>query len=112
MSDFLINGGLILTYLMIAAAALAAIVYPAIFLAKNPTKAKSSLLGVAILLVVAVISYVIASGEIMQFPGFEKFEMTSGSTKRVGMGLILFYFLAFGAVAAVIYAELGKIFKK
>jgi hypothetical protein len=112
MSDFLINGGLILTYLMIAGAALAAIVYPVIFLAKNPAKAKSSLIGVGILLVITLISYILASGEIMQFPGFEKFEMTSASTKRVGMGLILFYFLAFGAVGAVIYAEVGKMFKK
>lgn len=46
------------------------------------------------------------------FPGYEKFEMTEASTKRVGMGLITFYILSFGAIAAVVYAELGKIFKK
>lgn len=112
MSEFLINGGLWLTYLMIAAAALAAIVYPIIFLSKNPAKAKSSLLGVAILLVVTLVSYLLASGDVMEFTGFEKFEMTAGSTKRVGMGLILFYFLALGAVGSVIYAEVGKFFKK
>ena len=112
MSDVLINGGLWLTYLMIAAAALAAIAYPIIFLAKNPAKAKSSLMGIVILLAVTLVSYILASGDVMQFPGYEKFEMTSASTKRVGMGLILFYFLALGAVGAVLYAEIGKLFKK
>lgn len=112
MSEFLINGGLWLTYLMIAAAALAAIVYPIIFLSKNLAKAKSSLMGVAILLVVTLVSYLLASGDLMEFTGFEKFEMTSASTKRVGMGLILFYILALGAVGSVIYAEVGKLFKK
>lgn len=112
MSDFLINGGLILTYIMIATAAIAAIAYPLIFLAKNPAKAKSTLMAVAILLGVTLLSYFLASGEVLTFPGYEKFEMTSASTKRVGMGLFIFYILAFSAIGAVLYAELGKLFKK
>ncbi|MDG1916512.1 MAG: hypothetical protein P8I29_01710 [Flavobacteriales bacterium] len=112
MSDFLINGGLILTYIMIAVAALAAIVYPLMFLAKNPSKGKNALMGIGGLLFITVISYVLASGDIMTFPGSEKFGMTEASTKRVGMGLIVFYILSLGAIAAVLFAELGKLFKK
>ena len=112
MSDFLINGGLILTYIMIAVAALAAIVYPLMFLAKNPSKGKNALMGIGGLLFITVISYVLASGDIMTFPGSEKFGMTEASTKRVGMGLIVFYILSIGAIAAVLFAELGKLFKK
>jgi hypothetical protein len=112
MSDFLINGGLILTYIMIAVAALAAIVYPLVFLAKNPSKGKNALMGIGGLLFITVISYVLASGDIMTFPGSEKFGMTEASTKRVGMGLIVFYILSLGAIAAVLFAELGKLFKK
>jgi len=48
----------------------------------------------------------------MTFPGSEKFGMTEASTKRVGMGLIVFYILSLGAIAAVLFAELGKLFKK
>ena len=47
----------------------------------------------------------------MTFPGSEKFGMTEASTKRVGMGLITFYILSIGAILAVLYAELGKLFK-
>ena len=112
MSDFLINGGLILTYIMIAVAALAAIVYPLMFLAKNPSKGKNALMGIGGLLFITVISYVLASGDIMTFPGSEKFGMTEASTKRVGMGLIVFYILSLGTIAAVLFTELGKLFKK
>lgn len=110
--DILINIGLVLTYLMIAGAAIAAIAFPVMFLAKNPAKAKSTLLGVGVLLVITLISFLIASGDVMNFPGAEKFGMTEASTKRVGMGLIVFYILSFGAIGAVLYAELGKLFKK
>lgn len=110
--DIIINIGLILTYLMIAGAAIAAIAFPVMFLAKNPAKAKSTLLGVGVLLVITLISFLIASGDVMNFPGAEKFGMTEASTKRVGMGLIVFYILSFGAIGAVLYAELGKLFKK
>jgi NADH:ubiquinone oxidoreductase subunit 6 (subunit J) len=112
MSDFLINAGLWLTYLMIAGAAITAVAYPIMYLAKHPEQAKGALKGIGALVAVVILSYVLASGDIMEFPGFEKFNMTEASTKRVGMGLITFYFLAFGAVAAVLYAELGKLFKK
>lgn len=112
MSDFLINFGLILTYIMVGGAAIAAIAFPLIFMIKNRSQAKSTIIGVGTLLGVALISYLLASSEIMIFPGYEKFEMTEASTKRVGMGLITFYILSFGAIAAVVYAELGKIFKK
>ena len=112
MSDFLINGGLILTYIMVGVAALAAIVYPLMFLAKNPSKGKNALMGIGGLLAITIVSYILASGDIMTFPGSEKFGMTEASTKRVGMGLIVFYILSVGAIAAVLFAELGNLFKK
>ena len=46
MSDFLINAGLWLTYIMVAGGALAAIVFPVMFLIKNPEKAKGALKGI------------------------------------------------------------------
>jgi len=112
MSEFLINAGLILTYILIGIAALAAIVYPIMFLVKNPSKGKNALMGVGGLVLICIISYIFASGDIMNFPGSEKFGMTEASTKRVGMGLITFYILSIGAIAAVLFAELGKLFKK
>ena len=55
MSDFLVNAGLILTYLMIGIAALAALVYPIMFLAKNPSKSKNALMGIGGLVFVCIL---------------------------------------------------------
>ena len=57
MSDFLINAGLWLTYIMVAGGALAAIAFPVMFLAKNPEKAKGALKGIGGLIAVVVISF-------------------------------------------------------
>jgi hypothetical protein len=43
---------------------------------------------------------------------YEKYEITSTTVKRVGMGLTTFYLLAIGAIGAVLYAELSKLFAK
>ncbi|MAN49751.1 MAG: hypothetical protein CMD04_02890 [Flavobacteriales bacterium] len=110
MSEFLINAGLWITYLMIIGGALTAIIFPIMFLVKNPDKATNILKYIGILVGVILISYLLASGNNWQ--EFEKFGMTEASTKRVGMGLICFYILAVGAVGAVLYSELGKVFKK
>ena len=112
MSDFLVNAGLWLTYLMIAGAAISAIAFPVLYLIKHPEQAKGTLKGIGALIAVLLFSYIIASGNIMEFPGSEKFGMTEASTKRVGMGLWCFYLLAAGAVGAVIYSEIGNLTKK
>ena len=72
MSDFLINAGLWLTHIMVAGGALAAIAFPIMFLAKNPEKAKGALKAIGGLIAVIVISFILASGEIMEFPWFWK----------------------------------------
>ena len=57
-----------------------------------------------------IIAYVLASDEVLN--SYDKYEITASSSKQVGMGLITFYFLLFGAIAAILYAELSKVFSK
>ena len=51
-----------------------------------------------------------ASDEVLG--SYEKYEITASNAKQVGMGLTTFYILAFGAVGAVLYSELSKVFSK
>ena len=39
-------------------------------------------------------------------------KITSSTAKKVGMGLNTFYLLAIGAIGAILYAELSKVFSK
>ena len=106
----LINIGIIITYIMIFGAALAVIAFSVMQMVKHPNNAKKTLYTVGGLVVILIISYLIASSEVL--PSYEKYHINSGAAKRVGMGLNAFYFLAIGAVLTVLYTEFGKAFKK
>ena len=108
--EILINMGIILTYLMVGFAALITIGFGVKKMIANTENAKKPLYTIGGLVAVLLFSYLIASNEVLG--SFEKYEITALTSKKVGMGLITFYFLMFGAIAAVLYAELSKIFSK
>ena len=108
--DNLINIGIILTYVMIAFAALTAIGFGVKKMMQNTNNAKKTLYTSGGLVIAFLIAYLLASNEVLS--SYEKYNITASSSKQVGMGLITFYFLMFGAIAAVLYAELSKVFSK
>ena len=108
--ESLINIGLILTYLMVGVAALTAIGFNVKKMLANTDNAKKTIYTIVGLGAVVLLSYLISSNEILH--SFEKYEITESTSKQVGMGLITFYVLIFGAIGAVLYAELSKIFSK
>ncbi len=59
---------------------------------------------------ILLITYLFSSSEVL--PSYEKYGIDSGSAKRVGMGLIAFYFLSVCAILAVLYTEFSKVFSK
>ena len=108
--ESLINIGIILTYVMVAFAALAAIGFGIMKMMQNTNNAKKTLYTVGGLVIAFIIAYVLASDEVLN--SYEKYKITASSSKQVGMGLITFYCLLFGAIAAILYAELSKVFSK
>ena len=108
--ESLINIGIILTYLMVGLAALTAIGFGIKKMIANTDNTKKTLYTIVGLIVVIVFSYLIASNEVLG--SFEKYEITESTSKQVGMGLITFYVLAIGAIGAVLYSELSKVFSK
>ena len=100
---------IIWSYLLVIIAALAAVVFPVIYLVQNPAKAKGALFSVAGLLVVFGISYLIASDEVLN--SYEKYDIDGAVSRRVGMGLIAMYILGFGAVGAIIYSAVSRLIK-
>ena len=108
--ESLINIGIILTYVMIGFAALSAVGFGVKKILANRENTKKTLYTIAALASVLLCSYLIASNEVLN--SFEKYEITQSTSKNVGMGLITFYVLIFGAIGAVLYAELSKMFSK
>ena len=108
--DSLINIGIIITYIMIGFAALSAISFGVKKMLSNTKNAKKTLYAILGLIVVCILSYLIASDEILT--SYEKYKISASESKNVGMGLIMFYILSALAVGAVLYSELSKAFSK
>ena len=106
----LINIGIILSYLMVGFAALTVISFGVKKMITNTENAKKTLYIIGGLVAVLLFSYLIASDEILG--SYEKYEITASTAKKVGMGLTTFYVLAIGAIGAVLYSELSKVFSK
>tara|TARA_R110002049_G_scaffold305865_1_gene503404 strand:- start:3008 stop:3421 length:414 start_codon:yes stop_codon:yes gene_type:complete len=96
-------------YILLVIAALAALGFSIANMAGNPKKAKSSVIGLVAILAVFGIAYVIGSDEIL--PEYDGFISDPSASKNVSMGLIAFYILGAGAIAAAVFAEVSKAFK-
>ena len=108
--ESLINIGIILTYVMVAFAALAAIGFGIKQMMQKTDNAKKTLYSIGGLLAIILLSYLMASDEVLD--SYKKYEITASTAKQVGMGLITCYILAIGAIGAIAYAELSKVFSK
>ena len=106
----LIDIGIILTYLMVGAAALTAIGFGIKKMAENPDNATKTLYMIGGLIAVILFAYLFASDEVLK--SYEKYEISKSTSKQVGMGLIAFYLLIAGAFGAVVYAEFSKVISK
>ena len=106
----LVNIGIILSYLMIGFAAIAAIGFGIQKMTQNTKNAKKTIYTFGAIIAVFFIAYLLASNEVLN--SYEKYETTASASKQVGMGLIAFYFLLFGAIGTVLYTELSKAFSK
>ena len=108
--DSLINIGIYLTYIMIAFGALAAVGFGIKKMISNNQNTKKTIYTVGGLLLICIISYLLASNELLA--SYEKYKITSATSKNVGMGLMSFYILAASAIGIVIYTEISKVFSK
>ena len=106
--ESLINIGIILTYLMVAFAALTAIGFGIKKMIDNTENAKKTLYTIGGLISILLIAYVLSS--LLDYdPNYWKMDVID---KKVGVSLYTLYLLLFGCVGVVLYAELSKVFSK
>ncbi len=97
----MIDVGLFLSYILVGVCALAAVGMPLVKAFGDPQSLKKMGMGVGVVVVVFVISYVIADGTAYK-------EATAGTAKMVGAGLITMYILAILAIAGIVFTEIQK----
>lgn len=104
MSDFIVSFGIPLAYIALGIAALAAIVFPVIYMLQDIKKAKSALLGVGVLAVVFLVSYLLADGQAFR-------DVPAGQMKTIEASMYCFYILLTAAIVAIIYSTISRYFK-
>jgi hypothetical protein len=110
MTNTLINIGLFIAYALVLFAVLGLIFFAVRAIIKDGlASSKGSLLGLAALAVVFVLSYLISSPD--QGPLYEKLGVGPGASKFIGAGLITTYIIFLGFVVITIYTSVVKWFK-
>jgi uncharacterized membrane protein len=110
-----INSNLVWTYILMAVGAGIALLAGLFQMVTDMSSAKKSLLSLAAVAVVAIAAYSLASNEIPQFFGVEKFiadgSLTPNIAKMVDTGLIATYLLFGGAILSIVWSSVAQIWK-
>lgn len=109
--NFTFDAMLVWAAVMIVLTIVLVLVMPLVGVFQNPKSAVGSMVGLGILLVVALISYALASDAPMTIGGGEVID-DSMTLKFSDMALYATYFAFAGVIASIIFGELYKVFKK
>lgn len=110
-----INTNIAWTYVLMVVGAGIALLAGLYHMITDLSSAKKSFISLGAIAIVAVVSYSLASNEIPQFFGVEKFVaegiLTPNVAKLVDTGLIATYFLFGAAVLSIVWSSVSQIFK-
>ena len=109
----LVSEGVILNlaYIYFGIAAITSIMFPIIYLVANPKGAINVIIGLVFIGLVVLISYFLASGQVMHIPSYSGTDNVPGTLKAVGTGLYTMYILFFLSIIAILYSEISGVFK-
>ena len=101
-----INFAINITYLLICSALIMIAIYSLKELFSKSKANKKTLYTLLGLILIFGISFMLASPEVLD--SYEKYKITKGVSKQVGMGIITFYILFVGTFIAMIYSEFSN----
>lgn len=104
-------------YFLTIVCAAVAVIFPLVQMAMNPKGSKKSFVLIGLVALIFIIAYMLASPEVAKFPGYEAFFNTQdgsnpeNTSKLIDAGLWATYLLFFLSLAAILWAEITKLFK-
>lgn len=109
MESALINTGLIITYILLLIAILASLIFPFIQTLGNIKAAKGAFIGIGLILVVFLLSYLVSPADTGAF--YDRFGISPKLSKLIGGGLVATYLFFIAAAASIVYASAMKFFR-
>jgi sulfite exporter TauE/SafE len=110
MESFIANGGLILAYILIGAAALAAFGFSLVQLVTNFERGKFVLIGIGALLVIFGIAFAISGSETEPYQNVPQ-EIDASTSRLVGAMLKTMYISGGLAIVGIIVSEVAALFR-
>ncbi|MEY3573822.1 MAG: hypothetical protein RLZZ617_420 [Bacteroidota bacterium] len=103
-SEFMIDLGLYLVYLLLGIGVLASVGFPLVEVFRNLEAAKKMLISVGSLLVIFGLSYALSGNEVLD--SYQKFGITPSSSKLIGAALIMLYITSILTLVLLIVGEI------
>ncbi len=104
MNEAIIDTGIIVTYVLLGLAALSAVLFSIYHLIMQFKKAKGALIGFAVLIIVLLIGYSMATNEV-----YEGFAVSPNASQWIGGGINATMILIGLGIVAAIYTEVSKL---
>jgi hypothetical protein len=105
----IVDIGLYVAFAAVSIAAGAAIIFPLINAIRNPATLGKSLMGIVVLFALALVAYLLSGDEVTA--RYTALGVDATTSKIIGAGLTLFYFLIGLSFLGIIYSEISKAFK-
>ncbi len=107
-----INIGIIVTYIFVALAIASILFFAIKALVSDFKSAGISLVGIAALAVLFLVSFAVSKSNDIDIQFFEKNEANYSMSKLIGTGPIMLYFMVAVVLIVIIYVQVSKLFKK
>ncbi len=98
-------------YILLGLTIVITLVFAFLNMIKNPGGYKKALVSVVIIAVLVGVSYLLASNQVLNLPGYQGNGNTPKVLKWAGTGLITTYLLTGIAFLVILYVEISKLFK-
>jgi len=99
------------TYFMVAVAVFFTLIFPIANMFTNPKSGLKTLVSLAVLALVLFVGYQLADDTIMNIPGYEGPDNVPNRLKLSGMGIYTMYIMLGGALLAMLYSSVSRLFR-
>jgi len=108
-SEIFINISVYITYFFFFVSLILLIGFAIWVLSTHLKESKNTLIGIGILVLILLISYLISSSEVSEVA--KRLETSAGTSKLIGGGLVATYIFMFGCILAAVWSTISKQFK-
>lgn len=106
-----LNYYIVWAYILVGLAVFFTLIFPIANMVVNPKSGLKTLAALAIFGLLLFAGYQLADGTIMELPGYTGSDNVPETLKLAGMGIYMMYFMLAGAILAMVYSAVRKVFQ-